>query len=57
MDSDLAKAQHFRDQANQMRELAGGEENLEARKGLMELSEMYDRLYRKALERAENQSS
>lgn len=51
MESHLSKAQHYRDQARQMRDLAAGEDSTEARKALIHLAEMYDRLCRTCLER------
>ena len=56
MDSDLTKAQHYRDQAVRMRGLADAEDNEQARKGLIELSEVYDRLCQNALRRASRKS-
>ena len=53
METDLTKAQHFRDQAAQMRELAAKEDNLEAKKALIHLAEMYDRLCRNRIGRAD----
>ncbi len=52
MESDLSKAQHYRDQALKMRALAETENNLEAKKALVSLSDTYDKLCQKALERA-----
>jgi hypothetical protein len=50
MDSDPTKAQHYRDQAIQMRILAAAEPKATKRKRLIELSKMYDRLNEKSLQ-------
>ena len=52
MDSDLAKAQHYRDQARQMRELAAREGDQKANKALIQLAEMYDRLCQNCFHRS-----
>jgi len=52
MESDLSKAQHYRDQALKMRELAAAEQNAEAKEALILLSNTYDKLCQQALERA-----
>ena len=52
MESDLTKAQHYRDQALKMRELAASEANEDARKALVSLSDTYDKLCQQALQRA-----
>ena len=44
MENDLSKAQHYRDQAAHMRELAAKDTNEETRKALLSLAENYDRL-------------
>jgi hypothetical protein len=46
MDSDLIKAQHYRDQSDKMRELAAMEENEEVKAALYALADMFDRLFR-----------
>ena len=49
MDRDLTKAQHYRDQAQQMRDLAARETIPEAQTALISLAEMYERLCEKRL--------
>ena len=44
METELTKAQHYRDQAAKMRGLADKEENLAARQALISLAEMYTAL-------------
>jgi hypothetical protein len=44
MDTDLTKAQRFRDQAQKMRYVADKESNPEVKKAMLELALMYDRL-------------
>ena len=56
MESDLTKAQHYRDQAIKMRDLAAAEDSPEAKKALILLSETYDQLCQRHLERAERQT-
>jgi hypothetical protein len=52
MDRELTKAQHYRDQANQMRDSAATEDDADARQALILLTEMYDRLCRNYMVRA-----
>ena len=56
MDSNLTKAQHYRDQARQMRDLAAKEDDQKANKALIELAEMYDRLCRSCVDRSARDS-
>jgi hypothetical protein len=49
MDDHLLRAQHYRDQAAHMRELAAEDQNEETRKALISLAENYDRLCLKYL--------
>lgn len=49
MESSLARAQHYRDQANRMHELAAKEDNDEAKAALSDLALMYARLCEKYL--------
>ena len=44
METELTKAQHYRDQAAKMRGLADKEENPAARQALISLAEMYTAL-------------
>jgi hypothetical protein len=44
METELTKAQHYRDQAAKMRALADKEENPAARQALVSLAEMYTKL-------------
>ena len=44
MEDDLSKAQHYRDQAVHMRELAVTDTNEETRAALLSLAENYERL-------------
>jgi hypothetical protein len=44
METELTKAQHYRDQAAKMRGLADKEENPAARQALISLAEMYAKL-------------
>jgi hypothetical protein len=53
VESDLTKVQHFRDQALQMRALAAKEDNSGAKDALIHLAEMYDRLCRSRIGRAD----
>ena len=52
MQTDLIRAQHYRDQSDKMRDLAAKEENREAKTALNELAEMYARLCEKLLRNA-----
>lgn len=52
MDTDLEKAQHYRNQAIHIRELAANETEDSVRKALVSLSETYDRMCQACLERA-----
>jgi hypothetical protein len=54
MEIDLIKAQHYRDQAVQMRDLAAREDSPEAKQALIHLAEMYDRLYQNRLGAADS---
>jgi hypothetical protein len=53
MDSELTRAQHYRDQAANMRALADKETDEEARNALVALAGNYERLYQSCLGRAE----
>jgi transposase-like protein len=53
METDLARAQHYRDMAQQMRALIDQETNAESRKALIALADNYDRLYQACLGRAD----
>jgi hypothetical protein len=44
MEDDLSKAQHYRDQATHMRELAAKDQNDETRNALIYFAQNYDRL-------------
>ena len=44
METELTKAQHYRDQAAKMRDLADKEENPAARQALISLADMYTKL-------------
>lgn len=52
MKTDLARAQHYRDQSDRMRALAAKEDNHEAKLALNNLASMYTRLCEKLLENA-----
>lgn len=52
MESDLTKSRHYLDRALQMRDLAAQEIDLEAKKALISVGEMYDRLSKEVLGRA-----
>ena len=54
MESKLTKAQHYRNLAVHMRKLAADEADAAARKSLIELSETYDRLCEKRLQKVES---
>jgi len=49
MKADLARAQHYRDQSDKMRELAAKEDNAEAKLALNDLAHMYAKLCEKHL--------
>ena len=49
METNLARAQHYRDQSDRMRELAAKEDNNEAKLALNDLALMYARLCEKLL--------
>jgi hypothetical protein len=49
VEDSLARAQHYREQAAHMRELAAQDQNDETRKALISLAENYDRLCLKYL--------
>jgi len=49
MQTDLARAQHYRDQSDRMRALAAKEDNDEAKSALNDLALMYTRLCEKLL--------
>jgi hypothetical protein len=51
METDLTKAQHYRDLADHMRELAGQEVNHQIRDTMVELAEKYDELCRQIIDR------
>jgi hypothetical protein len=53
MRDDLLKAQHYRDQATHLRDLAATDDNDEIRRALISLAESYDHLSLKSLNRAE----
>ena len=55
MEDHLSKAQHYRDQAAHMRELAAKDHNGETRNALISLAENYDRLSLKYFILAERQ--
>jgi hypothetical protein len=57
MEDDLSKAQHYRDQATHMRELAAKDQNVETRDALISLAQNYDRLCLKYLVAAGKPSS
>ncbi len=48
----LAKAKHYRDQAENLRSLAALDDNVETRESLLAVARTYDRLSEKFLERA-----
>ena len=50
----LAKAQHYRAQAENLRALAGMDENVETREALLTVARTYDRLHVKYLAQAES---
>jgi len=51
METPLTKAQHYRDQAAKLRELAAKEDNLDARAALISLAETYSQLCQKLVDR------
>jgi hypothetical protein len=53
MDTELIKAQHYRDQAIKMRGLAAQESDDEAKAALISLAETYEALCQKLIDRTE----
>jgi len=51
METELTKAQHYRDLASNMRELAAQEDNGEVRKTMLALADKYDELCRHLIDR------
>jgi pyruvate-formate lyase len=52
MDHPFLKAQHYHDQAAQIRKLAAANDKEEARKALIEIAESYERLARQFMDLA-----
>jgi hypothetical protein len=57
MDSDLSKAQQYRDRAARMRDIAATEEDAGARGTLLTLAEKYEHMSQKHLGRAQRKQS
>jgi len=57
MDSDLSKAQQYRDRAARMRDIAATEEDADARGTLLTLAEKYEHMSQEHLSRAQRKQS
>jgi hypothetical protein len=53
METDLIKAQHYRDEANTMRRLAAEETDAQTKNALVSMAEKYDILCQKLIDRTE----